>query len=247
MGVRRINLLPSEERAKVKRERGLVWALLGLILVVAILGGLYVFQNQKVSNKRDELAGLQSQLNQLQQQITALKPFETQQTQRADMNDVAKQIYDSRVVWSSIAEEISLLIPDECRLTELIATVPPPMLAGSAFGATGAAAATDADLQLSGEALSHRDVAELMTRLGLMPQIKDITLVSADKGTVTSTGGDTGLTTEQTVVTFQIVARLRPFQSAPPYALPAAPEGAATGGETTAPAEGTVPAEGEAQ
>lgn len=247
MGVRRVNLLPSEERAKVKRERGLVWALLGLILVVAILGGFYVLENQKASNKRDELAGQQGQLALLQQQIAALKPYETQQTQRADMAEVATQIYDSRVVWSSIAEEISLLIPEECRLTEIIATVPPPMLAGSAFGATAPATDTGADVQLSGEALSHRDVAELMTRLGLMPQIKDITLVTADKGTVTSTAGETGETTEQTVVTFQIVARLRPFQSAPPFALPATSDGTSTGGETVAPAEGATPAEGEAQ
>ncbi|MBM3147338.1 MAG: PilN domain-containing protein [Actinobacteria bacterium] len=246
MGVRRINLLPAEERAKVKRERGLVWALLALIVVVGALGGLYVFENQRVSNKRSELAGLQSRLAQLQQQTAALKPYETQQTQRASMTDVAKQIYDSRVIWSSIAEEISLLIPEECRLTQLTATVPAPMLAGSAFGVAGATGEGGADLQLSGEAYSHRDVAELMTRLGLMPQIKDITLVSADKTSAAGgETGETGETTAQSVVTFQIVASLRPFQSPAPFALPATPS-AASGGET-APVEATEPTGSEAQ
>lgn len=249
MGSRRINLLPPEERAKVRRERGLVWALLSLILVVAVLGGFYVFENQRVSGERNRLAGLQGQLSQLQLQVTALKPFEIQQTQRVAMTDVARQIYDSRVVWSSIAEEISLLIPEEVRLTELTGTVPPPMLAGSAFGGAGATGEAGADLLLAGEAYSHRDVAEFMTRLGLMPQIKDITLISADKGAVggAGTADGTGATTSLSIVTFQIVARLRPFQRAAPFALPAAPEGAASGGETVVPAETPAPAQGESQ
>jgi|GEM_PF-636427 len=240
MGVRRINLLPAEERAKVKRERGLLWALLGLIIVLGVLGVLYMFERQKVSDRKDQLASQQSQLNQLQQQITVLRPFETQQSQRSQMTEVARSIWDSRVVWSSIAEEISLLIPEECRLTDFSATVPASMLAGSALG--GATAATGegvtADVSFAGEALSHRDVAEFMTRLGLMPQLMDVTLVSAsgptETGATTDTGTTTGTTTDTGTqyVTFEIVARLRPFQSPAPMALPATPEGAATGGET---------------
>jgi Tfp pilus assembly protein PilN len=237
MGVRRINLLPPEARAKAKRERGLLWALLGLIIVLGVLGLLYVFERQKVSDRKDQLASQQSQLNQLQQQITVLRPFEVQQSERSQMTEVAKSIWDSRVVWSSIAEEISLLIPEECRLTTFSATVPPPMLAGSALG--GAAATGEgatADVSFSGEALSHRDVAEFMTRLGLMPQLKDVTLVSAsgptDTGT-TDTGTTTGTTTDSSarLVTFEIVARLRPFQSPAPMAVPEVPEGAQGGGE----------------
>ncbi len=231
MGGRRINLLPAEERAKVKRERGLVYALLALILVVGVLGVLYVFENQRASTKRQEVASLQSRLTQLQQEVATYRPYEIQQSQRAAMSQVATQIYDSRVVWSSIAEEISLLIPEECRLTELQAAVPAPMLAGSALGGEGVAAAaagTAPDMTLSGEALTHRDVAEFMTRLGLMPQLTDIQLVSATKAESES-GAD--------VVTFQITARLRAFQSQPPLAAAGAAS-QASGGE---------PVSGEAQ
>jgi Tfp pilus assembly protein PilN len=144
------------------------------------------------------------------------------------MTQTAKQIYDSRVVWSSIAEEISLLIPEECSLTEITAAVPASMLAGSAFGgAAPTGAGAGADVTISGEAYTHRDVAELMTRLGLMPQIMDITLVSATKGT-SETSGD--------VITFQIVARLRPFQSP-------APNAAAAVAEAPAPAATEAPAQ----
>jgi Tfp pilus assembly protein PilN len=211
MGVRRINLLPPEERAKVKRERGLAYALLFLVVVVAALGILYVFANQQKSSREQELAGLQSQLTQLQQEIAALTGYEQQQSQRAIMTQTAQQIYDSRVIWSSIAEEISLLIT---------AAVPASMLAGSATSgaAAPAAAGTGTDVTLTGEAYTHRDVAEFMTRLGLMPQLQNITLVAATKGTGTS--GE--------VITFQIVAALRPFQSPAPNAAGAAAAPAAT-------------------
>jgi Tfp pilus assembly protein PilN len=217
MGVRRINLLPSEERAKVKRERGLMYALLGLILVVGVLGALYVFEMQKKGDKQTELNGLSAQLSQLQQQTSALQVYAQQESQRAGMTQVSSQIYDSRVIWSSIAEEISLLTPEECGLTQPTPTVPPAMLAGSALGgAAGAPSATGgADINLTGEAYTHRDVAEFMTRLGLMPQLTNITLVSATKSTSAESGD---------VIAFQITASL-PFQTPPPNAAAAAGTG----------------------
>jgi len=221
MGAHRINLLPPEERAKVKRERGLVYALLLLVLVVAVLGVLYVLATREKASLESELAGKQGTLTSLQGEIAGLQIYAQQQSQRATMTETAKQIYDSRVIWSSIAEEISLLIPEECSLTSMTATVPASMLAGSAIGATGGAATQGADITLAGEAYTHRDVAEFMTRLGLMPQIPNITLVSAAKSSSEETGD---------IITFQITASLRPFQSAAPNAAGAAPAAGTTTG-----------------
>jgi Tfp pilus assembly protein PilN len=213
MGARRINLLPIEERQKVSRERGLVYALLALIVVVAILGALYVFEAHSKSSKETELANLNSQIAQLNQQIAVLKPYEQQQAQRVAMSQSATQIYDSRITWSSILDEISLLIPETCQLTQLSGSVPASMLAGSALSGFQSGASGTADLTLAGEAVAQRDVAEFMTRLGLMPQIQNIQLVSAQKGSATDTG--------EANVTFTITASLRPFQAAPPLAVPA--------------------------
>jgi Tfp pilus assembly protein PilN len=210
---KRINLLPPEERRKASRERGLLYALLALVLVFAVLAILFVFENQRVSSRKTELSVIQSQIDDLNVQIARLKPYESLQSQRASMSDTAKQIYESRVVWSSIAEEISLLIPDTVRLTQLTGAVPAPMLAGSSLGgAAGAAGVGGADMQFQGTALSHKDVAEFMTRLGLMPQLYNIQLVSAAKSASTGSEGQT--------VAFQITASLRPFLVAPPAAVP---------------------------
>jgi Tfp pilus assembly protein PilN len=225
--IQRINLLPSEERRKASRERGLMYALLFLIFVVAVLGVLYVYENQRLNTRNQEVASLQADLNVVNAQIAQLKPFETMQSQRATMTQTASAIVDSRVVWSSIFEEISLLIPDTVRLSGLTAAAPATMLAGGQLSGAGAAAG-GADMTFAGTALSHKDVADFMTRLGLMPQLMNIQLVSAQKGAASSTSAGGASPTTQTVVTFQITAQLRPFETAPPLAAAAAPTGAAT-------------------
>ena len=143
MPLQRINLLPPEERRKASRERGLMYALLFLIFVVAVLGVLYVFENQRLTTRHQDVASLQSDLDVVNAQIAQLKPFETLQSQRATMTQWASQIVDSRIVWSSIFEEISLLIPDTVSLNSLAAAAPATMLAGG---------------QLSGAAGSGHDV-----------------------------------------------------------------------------------------
>ena len=59
--MKRINLLPQEERVKASRERGLIWAILILVAVVVVLGLVYVKYNSDVGAKQDELAGIQAE------------------------------------------------------------------------------------------------------------------------------------------------------------------------------------------
>ncbi len=59
--MKRINLLPQEERVKASRERGLIWAILILVAVVVVLGLVYVKYNSDVGAKQDELATIQEE------------------------------------------------------------------------------------------------------------------------------------------------------------------------------------------
>ena len=232
MGLRRINLLPPEERQKASRERGLMYALAVLVLVVAVLGVLYVMENRAVAHKQDQLAAVQAQVAQVQAQVDQLKPFEQMQSQRAQMVTVSAQIYQSRVIWSSILEELSLVIPENVSLTGLNAAVPSAMLAGGTGGGATTPASTPGvpaapDITLTGVTRAQTDVAEFMTRLGLLPQLMNVQLVSTDKSTSAGDGGDE-------VVNFQITAQLRPLQTAAPplSGVPAA-------GSTAAATQGT--------
>jgi Tfp pilus assembly protein PilN len=208
--MKRINLVPREERAKASRERGLLYALLVLVGVVVVLGLVYVQQTSVVGDKEQELADLQAQEAALQQQIAALQPYQELQTMRTQMTETAKGIYSARVAWSNFLEELSLVIPENVSLTALNCVVPPPMLPGAAAQEATSAATTD--ITFTGQAWSHDDVAEFMTRLGLIPQIQNI-LLTTSTGSVTQ-AAETATT--KTPGTFTVTAQLRPFLTPPP-------------------------------
>src|SRR5450759_3992203 len=145
----------------------------------------------------------------------ALRPYAEIQTTRTAMTQTAKGIYDSRVPWSTILQEVSLVIPENVRLQSLSGTVPVTMLPGSAVPpAPGAAATTD--LTFTGMSYTHKDVAEFMSRLGLIPQLSNVQLASSTGAAATSTTTGTTATTGTPTVTFTVTASLRPYLTPPP-------------------------------
>lgn len=214
--MKRIDLLPPEQRVKASRERGLLWAILILVAIVVALGLVYVWQNGQVSDKQAELDGLTAQTAAVQQQALALRPYAEIQTTRTAMTQAAKGIYDSRVPWSTILQEISLVIPENVRLQSLNCAIPVTMLPGSAVppAAAGTAAATT-DLTFTGTTYTHKDVAEFLTRLGLIPQLSNIQLASST-GAAATGATDTTATAVTPTVTFTVTASLRPYLTPPP-------------------------------
>jgi Tfp pilus assembly protein PilN len=215
--MKRIDLLPPEQRVKASRERGLLWAILILVAIVVALGLVYVWQNNQVTDKQAELDQITAETTTVQQQALALRPYSEIQTTRTAMTETAKGIYDSRVSWATILQEISLVIPENVRLQNLTGTVPANMLPGSAVPAaagTPVAAAT-ADITFTGTSYTHKDVAEFMTRLGLIPQLSNVQLASSTGAAAAATTDTTG-TTGTPTVTFTVTASLRPYLTAPP-------------------------------
>jgi Tfp pilus assembly protein PilN len=209
--MKRINLLPQEERVKASRERGLIWAILILVAVVVVLGLVYVKLNSDANAKQDELAAIQAETATVQAQIAELAPYAALQAQRTAMTETAKGIYESSVPFSTLLQELSLVIPENVRLQTLTATVPATMLPGTALAEAAPAASTATDVTFTGQTEKHRDVAEFMTRLGLIPQLMNITLTTS---TDTSTAAST--TTTTTFKQFTVTAQLRPYTTQPP-------------------------------
>ena len=210
--MKRINLLPQEERVKASRERGLIWAILILVAVVVVLGLVYIKYRSDVSAKNNELTSIQTEIAAVNAEIAELSPYAALQAQRTAMTQTAKAIYDSSVPFSILLQEISLVIPENVRLQTLTATVPPAMLPGGAQATGAAPAAATTDVTFTGQTEKHRDVAEFMTRLGLIPQLKGITLGSSTDATATTATG----TATPTIKQFTITAQLRPYTTAPP-------------------------------
>ena len=85
------------------------------------------------------------------------------------------------------------------------------MLPGDAGAQAAAAAGTTTDITFSGQTEKHRDVAEFMTRLGLLPQLMGITLSSS-----VDTAAGASSTTTATYKQFTVTAKLRPYTTTPP-------------------------------
>jgi Tfp pilus assembly protein PilN len=215
--MKRINLLPQEERVKAARERGLIWAILILVAVVVVLGLVYVKYNSDVGAKEDELAAIQAETATVQAKIAELSPYAALQAQRTAMTETAKGIYESSVPFSILLQELSLVIPENVRLQTLTATVPPAMLPGAATPAGTAPAVGTADVSFTGQTEKHRDVAEFMTRLGLIPQLTGITLTSSTNSASTAAGSTTASSAPTVTYTqFVVTAALRPYTTQPP-------------------------------
>jgi len=221
MAMKRINLLPPEERAKARRERGLMWAVVALVALIAVLGAIYLWQNNKVGDKEAERDQLEADIAAVQQQCAALQQYALLQTKRTEMTTTAASIDAARVPWSTIFEQISLVIPENVRLQSMTCTVPAEMLPGAAAAAAVTGGELAADITFTGQTYDHKDVAEFMTRLGLLPQLTNIQLATSTKAAATST---TTTTTGPQLTTFTVTASLRRYVTAPPTTT-------ATGGE----------------
>jgi Tfp pilus assembly protein PilN len=213
--MKRINLLPQEERVKASRERGLIWAILILVALVVVLGLVYVKYNSDVGAKEDELASIQAEQATVDAKLAELSPYAVLQAQRTAMTETAKGIYESSVPFSILLQELSLVIPENVRLQTLMATVPPAMLPGSA-PAEGVAGAATTDVTFTGETEEHRDVAEFMTRLGLIPQIMGITLTSSTEASSTTATTTASSAPAVTYTQFTVTSQLRPYTTTPP-------------------------------
>lgn len=214
----RINLLPPEARVKASRERGLMYAILLLVVVVVVLGLVYVWQNGMVSSKQTQLDGITAQQSSADLQKAALLPYGQIQTERAQMTQTATGLYNARIPWSTILQEISLVIPANVRLQSLTCNVPANLQAGAAGTAASGTAATTSttDVSFAGTTYTNDDVATFMTRLGLIPQLENVLLTSSATSTSTSSSGTSGTTASTTTVTFTVTASLRPYLTAPP-------------------------------
>jgi len=212
MAMKRFNLLPPEQRVKASRERGLLYAVLGLVVLVFALGAIYFLQTSTLADLQGELDGLAAENAVVQQQITALRPYAQINTLRTTMGETALGIYDARISWSNIIEEVSLVIPENVRLQTMDCIVPPAMLAGAPPAVPGGETAESADVKFTGVTFTHQDVAEFMTRLGLIPQLTNIQLTNSTGAL--GTGAIATATT--TKVTFTVTASLRAYLSPPP-------------------------------
>jgi Tfp pilus assembly protein PilN len=103
----------------------------------------------------------------------------------------------NRVAWDRVFREFSLLLPDDVWLTSL--TAQSPVSPAAAVGAPAPTTGQPTGFVIQGHTYSHDGVARLLSRLQLIPDLQNVSLVSS---TVSEIAG-------QSVVEFSIAASIR--------------------------------------
>lgn len=121
----RINLLPPEiiEKRKYERFYPYVFAVTGIlaVIVLGVWGYLQLLNSARVS----ELQAIEQSAADLRTQADSLAVFELKELDLAKRQEAAGKALAGRIDVGRVAEEISLVLPEEVWLTQLELHAPP--------------------------------------------------------------------------------------------------------------------------
>jgi len=237
--MRPVNLIPAEERPggrKPLRAGPLAYVVVGTLAAAVIAITALVVTNDKVADRKAEVATLESENASIEAEVKALASYTQFATVREQRLATITELANSRFDWERVLAELSLVLPADVQLTSLTGTAAPGVgvAGGSGIGIRG---------QIAGPALEMVGCASGQGAVaGFVEAVEDIDGVTR-VGLPSSTLGDTGASAETTspcggtgrTAQFQMVAGFD--------AAPVPPTG---GGEAVAP-EATTEAAPEAE
>jgi Tfp pilus assembly protein PilN len=165
----KINLLPKEVLERRRYEdwypRVFLIAAIALVLVVALYA-LFAFQ---ANSMRGELQTTREESQQYQQTAEKLSIFEKKETQLQQREVVAQAALAGRVNVGEVANDISLVLPDEVWLESLTISQEKGLIL---TGNTPRSAGQSTDV-------AYKSVAKTLVRLSELPGLYDVWLNSA--------------------------------------------------------------------
>jgi Tfp pilus assembly protein PilN len=196
--MRAVNLLPRDDGKSERKQPGavLLTGVLGGLLVVALLTGLFLTSSSAVSDRQSELDAARAEL-------AAIPPAQAAQpsqntgleTEKSERVTLLGKALGSRVAWDRVLRQLSLVLPEDVWLETLTANGADPNVVPT----PGNDSAPGGAFTISGFSYSHDGVARLLARLAVVP--------SLDHPALGSSVIDT--TKQRSVVKFTITATLR--------------------------------------
>jgi Tfp pilus assembly protein PilN len=172
--MRAVNLLPRDEVVRsFEAKRGVVFGgAFGAALVTAVLVSMTVSAGGTAGQK-------QSELDTLRAEIAAVPAPVVKDTSTDDALAAVKTArigalsaaLTSRVAWDRVLRQVSLVLPGDVWLTNLSAQVP--------AGATPVADVASSGFTLTGSTYSQNGVARFLSRLAVIPDLKNVRLQSS--------------------------------------------------------------------
>lgn len=173
--MRAVNLIPREE-GRTRRQPGAVSlsAVLGAVLLTAVLSGWFLMASSGVNDRQAELDGLRAELA----AIPPPAPTPAAQTSLVAEKDARLTLLGkalgARIAWDRVLREVSLVIPEDVWLETMNTNGPDP----AAVPTPGQAPPTGG-FSITGYTYSHDGVARLLARLAVIPHLENVKLGSS--------------------------------------------------------------------
>ena len=126
--MRRINLLPSDERGRAAERFG--GGVLGILLiagalVVVVMVGIYLLMLLRLNDLEDQVAQLDDDIAQQNARLAELSPYRDLQAQLDAKKPIADGIYSTRFPWDQFLQGLAFVIPETTALDALAAEASP--------------------------------------------------------------------------------------------------------------------------
>jgi Tfp pilus assembly protein PilN len=215
--MRAFNLMPSQDERAMGDSRRPSAPQLGIavagLVILALMASMFLIANARTADKQQTLNELKTQLADLN--VAAVEPIpqgpDALLVQERDQRTGAlSTALGSRVAWDRFMRNLSLVLPDDVWLAALDAHSAP--LADATAGPVdpNAAPTSESAVEITGYTRKQESVAQLLSRLGVLPEVASVKLGSA---TATKIG-------DEAVIQFIISATLKPAGAAPAAVTP---------------------------
>jgi Tfp pilus assembly protein PilN len=202
--MRAVNLLPRQQIQQKRERRNMIPLAAGIggAVVVLVLAAGFLLANRSVNRQRDALATARAVLaatpgHHVSAETNAFRSSILNQREQRSLALAAA--IGKRVAWDRILRRMTLVLPDDVWLTNVTGTVPLDSTPATATATPSAFPAVPTALTLQGTTYSQAGVARLLSRLQVVPDLKNVQLQSSN-ATLLGT---------QRVINFTIVSDIR--------------------------------------
>ena len=179
--MRAVNLLPREEQPRsFEAMRGVAFgAAGGVALVTVALTAMMIGAGGSIQQQNTERDSLNAQLAALPQAPVDQQETESNAALASEKNlriTALSGALSTRVAWDRVLSQISQVLPEDVWLTSLTSASGQTADASTTTGAVGPEGAS---VTLIGSTYSQRGVARFLARLGVVPALSGVQLLSS--------------------------------------------------------------------
>jgi type IV pilus assembly protein PilN len=186
--MRRINLLPSEDRRRgVAIPAATRSGILGILLILGallllVMIGLYLYYYIRLGNEEEQIAQLDQDIAREQARIQELAPFRDLQARLDAKKPIADGIFRTRFPWDEFLRGLSFMIPESTALDSLVAQATPINIQAPAGGAPEVQnLEPPGSVTFTGVALpDYQNVSDFIVRMNNLRFLANADLASAE-------------------------------------------------------------------